>query len=90
MVCFRYITVNTLHKGGDDDDIVIIIIINGVGGDDNNNNFCPCHFTKVVNIRQKERYDTQDNTSLLLKSLGLVGSFCINNNNNNNNNNNIY
>jgi hypothetical protein len=28
MVCFRYINVNTLHKGDDDDD------------DNNNNKFC--------------------------------------------------
>jgi hypothetical protein len=35
MVCFRYITVNTLHigdnKDDDDDDIIIIIIIITVG-----------------------------------------------------------
>jgi hypothetical protein len=30
MVCFRYIVVNTVHKGDDDDD--------GGGGDDDNNN----------------------------------------------------
>jgi hypothetical protein len=27
MVCFRYISVNTLRKGGDVDDIIIIVII---------------------------------------------------------------
>jgi hypothetical protein len=49
MVCFRYIIINTLHKGDDDDD------------DDDNNNNNNNNATKILQQKQLANADSVNN-----------------------------
>jgi hypothetical protein len=73
MVCFRYIIVNTLHKGDKKDDYD--------DDDDANNNKCSADFANKISDEELERNRTfrkpgrkwKDNTKTDLKQIQILG-----------------